>query len=93
LPLVEAQTVFAIRQEFARTLTDVVHRRMMVGLDADQGRPLYERVADAAATELGWSDEERAGQLEALQQYSDSLRIVRQGGLLQVAPMERSYGE
>ena len=65
LPLVEAETVFAIRQEMARTLTD-------------QGRPLYERVAKAAATELGWDDRERSAQLEALSRYSDSLKIAGQ---------------
>ncbi len=75
LSLVEAETVFAIRIEMARTLTDVVHRRMMIGLDADQGRPLYERIAAAAAAELGWSDEEREAQLEALLEYSDSLKV------------------
>ena len=76
LPLVEAETVFAIRNEMARTLTDIVHRRMMIGLDADQGRPLYARIAAAAAQEMGWGDAERTAQLEALQRYSDSLRIA-----------------
>ncbi|MDJ0906501.1 MAG: glycerol-3-phosphate dehydrogenase/oxidase [Woeseiaceae bacterium] len=75
LPLVEAETVFAIRDEMARTLTDIVHRRLMIGLDADQGRPMYARVAAAAAKELGWSDEEREAQLQALQEYSDSLQV------------------
>ena len=76
-PLVEAETVFGIRQELARTLTDIVHRRMMVGLDANQGRPLYERIAEAAAREFGWSDAERDAQLDALRQYSDSLKVGR----------------
>ena len=79
LPLLEAQTVFAIRSEMARTLTDVVHRRLMIGLDADQGRPTYARVAAAAAQELGWSDDERETQLHALREYSDSLLVARQG--------------
>ncbi|MDJ0812948.1 MAG: glycerol-3-phosphate dehydrogenase [Woeseiaceae bacterium] len=77
LPLVEAETVFAIRQEFARTLTDIVHRRMMIGLDADQGRPLYGRIADAAALELGWSEDQKSAQLDALREYSESLRVAR----------------
>jgi glycerol-3-phosphate dehydrogenase len=77
LPLVEAETVFAIRTEMARTLTDIVHRRMMIGLDADQGRPMYERIAAAAAQELDWDDAGREAQLAALRQYSDSLRVAR----------------
>ncbi len=80
LSLFEAEAVFAIRYEMARTLTDIVHRRMMIGFDADQGRPLYGRIADAAAKEIGWSDEERDSQLEALREYSDSLKVARQGG-------------
>jgi glycerol-3-phosphate dehydrogenase len=76
VPLIEAETVFAIRSEMARTLTDIVHRRMMIGLDADQGRPLYERIADAAAKELGWDGTERDAQLERLRSYSDSLRVA-----------------
>ena len=55
-------------------------RAVVIGLDADQGRPLYERIADAAAKEIGWSDEERESQLEALREYSDSLKVVRPGG-------------
>jgi glycerol-3-phosphate dehydrogenase len=75
MPLAEAEAVFAIRNEMARTLTDIVHRRMMIGLDADQGRPLYERIADAGAKELGWSGAERQAQLGALREYSDSLLV------------------
>ena len=75
-----AEVVFAIREEMARTLEDIVHRRLMIGLDADQGRPLYERIADIAGKELGWSEKEREGQLRDLVEYSDSLLVARQGG-------------
>jgi glycerol-3-phosphate dehydrogenase len=70
-----AEVVFAIREEFAKTLTDVVFRRMMIGLDADQGRPLYTAIADIAAFELGWSAEEKSRQLDELVDYSESLRV------------------
>ena len=59
----------------ARTLTDIVHRRLMIGLAADQGRTLYEIVAAIAAAEFTWSDEERLEQLESLRRYSASLRV------------------
>ena len=74
--MVEAEAVHAIRNELARTLTDIVHRRMMIGLDADQGRTVYERIAAAAATELNWSELDKAMQLDALRAYSDSLRVA-----------------
>lgn len=68
-----AEVRFALREEFARTLTDIVFRRLMIGLDADQGRPMYERVADIAADENGWPSERRAAELASLLAYSDSL--------------------
>ena len=70
-----AEVVFAIREEMARTLMDIVHRRLMLGLAADQGRPLYEMVAAIAADEFGWDDKERHSQIKALHAYSDSLRV------------------
>jgi glycerol-3-phosphate dehydrogenase len=70
-----AEVVFAIRNEFARTLADIVFRRLMIGLDADQGRALYDRIADLAAAELGWSAEEKSRELAELVAYSDSLLV------------------
>lgn len=70
-----AEVVFSIREEMARTLIDIVYRRLMIGLAADQGRALYEVVAAIAADEFDWSDDERHSQLEALRAYSDSLRV------------------
>ncbi|MDH3533464.1 MAG: FAD-dependent oxidoreductase, partial [Gammaproteobacteria bacterium] len=67
-----AEVVFALREELARTLTDIVYRRLMLGFGADQGRELYQDIADIAAAELGWSDEQRAAELNALSAYSDS---------------------
>ncbi|MDH3612271.1 MAG: glycerol-3-phosphate dehydrogenase [Gammaproteobacteria bacterium] len=70
-----AEIVFAIREEMARTLIDIVHRRLMLGLNADQGRPLYEMLAVIAADEFGWSDSERHSQIMSLHAYSDSLGV------------------
>lgn len=70
-----AEIVFAIREELARTLIDIVHRRLMLGLNADQGRPHYEVVAAIAAKEAGWNDSERHAQIKALHDFSDSLRV------------------
>lgn len=72
-----AEVVFAVREEFAMTLEDIVYRRCMVGLDSDQGRALYAAIAEIAADELGWDNSEKSRQLEALRAYSDSLRIDR----------------
>lgn len=70
-----AEVVFAIREEMARTLIDIVHRRLMLGLAADQGRPLYEIIAAIAAGEFDWDDKERHLQIKRLLTYSDSLLV------------------
>lgn len=69
-----AEVVFAMRQEFAVRLTDIVHRRMMIGLSADQGRGLYESIAVIAKHEAGWSDAEVNRQLEELRAYNSRLK-------------------
>ena len=73
---VEAEVLLAIRDEWARTLVDIVYRRIMVGLRADQGRDMYAAVADIAARELSWDRGRRQQELDALIAYSDSLRGV-----------------
>ncbi|MDH3748145.1 MAG: glycerol-3-phosphate dehydrogenase [Gammaproteobacteria bacterium] len=79
LTLDEAATVlaaevrFAIREEFALTLADIVFRRTMIGLWPDQGRPLYESIANIAADELLWDERRRASELRSLIHYSDSM--------------------
>lgn len=70
-----AEVAFVIREEMACTLEDIVYRRLMIGLDADQGRALYEMIAAIAASEFGWTDAERHAQLESLHAYSDSLLV------------------
>ncbi|MBT8100699.1 MAG: glycerol-3-phosphate dehydrogenase [Gammaproteobacteria bacterium] len=67
-----AEVIFVIREEMARTLADIVHRRMMLGFDPDQGRPLYASIAALAAAEFDWSDSETRSALDSLKAYSDS---------------------
>ncbi len=71
-----AEVVFAVRQEFARHLTDILHRRTMVGLSADLGESVAEGAAAVAANELGWSDAERRQELQALKDYNARLRVL-----------------
>ncbi len=71
-----AEVRFVIREEFPRTLIDIVFRRMMIGLDADQGRPHYGLIADVAAGEFSWSATERESELDALTAYADSLLVT-----------------
>ena len=71
-----AEVVYSIREEMATTLCDIVHRRLMLGLDADQGRPHYEAIAKIAASERDWDAQREADELGALGHYSDSFRVA-----------------
>ena len=73
--ILAAEVRFAMQEEFAATLTDVVFRRMMIGLDADQARGHYEKIAALAAAEAHWSAEQTKQQLEELEEYAESLRV------------------
>lgn len=66
-----AEVAFVIHHEMALSLTDIVHRRMMLGFRPDQGASLAKRIADIAAPEAGWDDAELKRQLAELQAYSD----------------------
>lgn len=70
-----AEVAFAVRHEFARHLTDIVHRRMMVGLSPDLGESTAIAVADIAAGELGWDDSEKRRELDALHAYNARLKV------------------
>lgn len=70
-----AEVLLAVRQEFAKTLPDIVFRRMMIGYDPDQGRPLYDAIGAVAARELQWDDETLAAQCREVREYADSLRV------------------
>ena len=74
--MLAAEVVYCLREEMATTLCDIVHRRLMLGLDADQGRPHYEAIAKIAARELDWSEHQEADELNALRRFSDSFRVA-----------------
>ncbi len=65
--------MYALRHEFAVTLTDIVHRRLMIGLSADQGTGLYEEIAEIAAREANWDRREKERQLTELREYNARL--------------------
>lgn len=70
-----AEVSFAVNEEMARTLIDIVYRRLMLGLSADQGRAVYEEVAALAAAACNWDGTRREKELDALRRYSESFRI------------------
>ena len=49
-----AQVVFAVRNEMARTLTDILLRRTGIGTLGHPGKEVLQKVTDIAAEELNW---------------------------------------
>ncbi|MBK9069488.1 MAG: glycerol-3-phosphate dehydrogenase [Myxococcales bacterium] len=78
LPYVWAEVAFAIAHEHAKTVEDVLARRMplmLVGLA--QGLDVAPRVADMLGTVLSWSAEVKAAQLAAYEQVVAESRRFR----------------
>lgn len=64
--MLAAEAAYAVEQEFATNLADVLHRRTAQMLfSRDNGVEAVEAVASVMGTLLGWSSEERAAQVEA----------------------------
>ena len=53
---IEAQIVFAVTEEGARTLSDIVDRRLVIGTIGSVSREVLERVASIACPLLGWDE-------------------------------------
>ncbi|HEY1638952.1 MAG TPA: glycerol-3-phosphate dehydrogenase C-terminal domain-containing protein, partial [Rhizomicrobium sp.] len=62
-----AQVLFAIREEAALTMDDVVMRRTGIGQLGNPGADRLRRVADLMASELGWDDARKANELATVQ--------------------------
>lgn len=58
-PEIPAQTVFAVEEEMALTLCDVIARRTGIGTLGDPGDEVLDRVLDAIAPRLGWDEDRR----------------------------------
>jgi glycerol-3-phosphate dehydrogenase len=89
LPDLVAEAAFAATREQARNLADVLLRRTRLGLlDARRfaapGAAETEAMATAMASELGWSDNERARQLDTWQ------RVAAVEGLVPGAPVSEA---
>lgn len=63
---IAAQVVYAVRQEMAMTLDDVVMRRTGIGQLGDPGPAALRAAADLMAAELGWDDARKAREIESV---------------------------
>ncbi len=66
-----AQVLYSITEEAARTLSDIILRRMHIGMTATRGLDQAEKIADIAGRELGWSDDEKRRQIAEFKKALD----------------------
>lgn len=66
---VGAEVVLAVREEFARTLTDVLARRMLLSWCDDAGLNAVEAAAEISARELHWDQERTHQEIQAYRQW------------------------
>ncbi|MFO8076879.1 MAG: FAD-dependent oxidoreductase [Actinomycetota bacterium] len=76
--VVAAEVALAVREESAMRLTDLLHRRTMVGMEPTLGRDVAEGVARLAAPLLGWDEARTEEELDRNRRYTE-LRLL--GGL------------
>jgi glycerol-3-phosphate dehydrogenase len=67
---------FAFGWEHAQTVTDVLMRRTMLGLNADNAIPAVEDVARLAAAAQGWDDTRTHAEIDAYFAYLERFRPV-----------------
>ncbi|MEN3273695.1 MAG: glycerol-3-phosphate dehydrogenase, partial [Actinomycetota bacterium] len=92
LPYVRAEAVHAVRYELARTLDDVLTRRIPARwLQRDGAAAAALDVAQLIAPELGWNDDEVARQVAAFRASIEHERAASAGSSIEdIVPSARS---
>jgi glycerol-3-phosphate dehydrogenase len=73
LPVIEAEVVYCVRQEYCMTATDFLARRSRLAfLDVKGARKALPRVVDLMAEELDWSRGRKAQEISAAEKLLDS---------------------
>jgi len=73
--VIAAEVVFATREEFAQTLTDVMARRLVLAFEPGHGLESAERVAEIAGGVLGWDAGRQHRELDGYREWLDHLAV------------------
>ena len=71
-----AELVFTFENEFCRTLTDALIRRIMVGLNGNCGRQSLKAAANILAARQGWDDERKEREIADYLNYIRRFDVV-----------------
>lgn len=70
-----AEIVFAVREEFAKTLTDVMARRVLLAFESTHGRAAIPAAAALMAEELGWNAQRTEQEIAGYETWLGHLAI------------------
>ena len=83
----KAEILFVVREEFPKTLADVMARRMVLAFEKGHGLHLIDSIADIVGGELGWDSDERNRQIAGYSEWLNHLAIPDESG-----PRSTSFG-
>jgi glycerol-3-phosphate dehydrogenase len=66
--------VYSVREEGAKTLSDILLRRIRLGITASRGVQQARTIAEIAGAELGWNADEAE---QRVKEYEQDLRKER----------------
>ncbi len=78
-PFLEAEVLFAVRQEYAMTAVDVLARRTRLAfIDASAAEDVVERVVELMAKDLGWGRWRRKDEIRETKRWLCSMRMKQE---------------
>ena len=79
-PAIRAEVAHAVEREWAKTLADIVVRRLALGFGRDLGRRAAEAVAEIAVDRLGWDRARVDRELREFDAENDERRLPDRDG-------------
>ena len=73
--LTRAEIEFVLVEEFPKTLTDLMARRLIFAFEKGHGLDVVEKIASIAAGKLGWTQDEVIQQIDNYKKWLDHLAI------------------
>ena len=72
---IAAELIFTQRHEFARTLTDVLARRVLLAFEPGHGLEVVDRAAAVLGDRLGWSEDRQASEIAEYRAWLSRLEV------------------
>jgi len=68
---IQAQIMYSVMEEGVRTVSDIILRRMQLGMTGSRGVKEAEKIAEIAGAELKWNEDEKK---QSVREFKDAIR-------------------